>query len=304
MILNSKHLFPSVALVLFFGVSPVLGQTTGAPNVPPASAAEPIASTVLGKPISLVKPPYPREARERRISGRVDVLVLVDAKGAVTSATVLSGDRVFAEVCQEAALQARFSPTLVNGSPVATTGTVTFSFGLNDRFENRMWFEIGRSLGNVTAGVENTMDHHFVENRIGSQVGSDRRKELFRVLEPGKASVNSARAQALIESIQTKLGVKRAKEAWFLSLGVLRSRLERSASDDAKEGLFRLDLARLNGVNSTAPADIPEPILSGLRRVATFGARPHLTMPERQSIVGMLIERCDELLRVVPDPSD
>ncbi len=83
---------------------------------------------INGKARKLLKPEYPAEARSNRISGRVDVQVVIDENGRVTSAGAISGHPALHRASREAACDARFSPTLLSGRPVKVTGIISYNF--------------------------------------------------------------------------------------------------------------------------------------------------------------------------------
>ena len=90
----------------------------------------PISAGVLnGKAISLPKPDYPAEAKAAGAEGVVVIQVTVDEQGNVTEARALSGPKMLQEVSVNAALQAKFSPTLLQGEPVKVTGVIVYNFG-------------------------------------------------------------------------------------------------------------------------------------------------------------------------------
>jgi TonB family protein len=95
-----------------------------------AGKRAPISAGVLnGKAISLPKPDYPPDARAAGAEGVVVVQVMVDEQGNVTEARPISGPKQLQEVSVNAALQAKFSPTLVSGEPVKVTGVLVYNFG-------------------------------------------------------------------------------------------------------------------------------------------------------------------------------
>ena len=90
-----------------------------------------VTSTVLsGKAISLPQPMYPRMARDIHLQGPVSVQILVSEDGKVISAQVVSGNPMLISAAKDAALRARFSPTLLNGQPVKIQGVITYNFVL------------------------------------------------------------------------------------------------------------------------------------------------------------------------------
>ncbi len=65
--------------------------------------------------IDMPLPVYPREAKERRIGGKVQVKILIDATtGSVSQACAVDGDEVLQTAAKDAALRARFCPYWCN----------------------------------------------------------------------------------------------------------------------------------------------------------------------------------------------
>jgi TonB family protein len=103
-----------------------------------------------GKAVSLPKPEYPENAKNAGVEGDVRVEVTIDENGSVESAKALKeeeGDTDLAaetadaraslrEAAERAAMEARFSPTLLSGQPVKVTGIIVYHFSLSGRFEN------------------------------------------------------------------------------------------------------------------------------------------------------------------------
>jgi TonB family protein len=98
---------------------------------PPPSrpGGPPISGGVLnGKAISLPKPTYPPIAKAVRASGTVTVQVTIDESGNVIAARAVSGHPLLQQSAVQAARQARFSPTMLAGTPVKVTGVITYNF--------------------------------------------------------------------------------------------------------------------------------------------------------------------------------
>ena len=84
---------------------------------------------VKGKAVSLPRPHFPMEARGGRASGMVIIAVLIDERGRVLDARgVCSASGIFIHAGLAAARGARFSPTLLNGKPIQTTGIISYNF--------------------------------------------------------------------------------------------------------------------------------------------------------------------------------
>ncbi len=102
---------------------------------PPAPVEKPRPSMVHkrvinSEAISLPKPPYPPIARISGIQGVVSVQVVIDERGKVISAKAVSGHATLVAAAQQAALGARFSPTMLGDAPVKVSGVITYNFTL------------------------------------------------------------------------------------------------------------------------------------------------------------------------------
>ncbi len=73
---------------------------------------------------------YPKAARKARITGIVSVQIIIDEQGNVISAKAISGPEELRSAAEEAAKQARFSPTRLGGAPVKVSGSISFNFSL------------------------------------------------------------------------------------------------------------------------------------------------------------------------------
>ena len=105
---------------------------------PPAPAPKPEIPKVVkvsegviqSKVLSLPRPAYPPLAKQMRLQGSVSIQLFIDEHGKVISAKALSGHPVLARVAEAAAMQARFSPTLLSGQPVKVSGVIVYNFVL------------------------------------------------------------------------------------------------------------------------------------------------------------------------------
>jgi TonB family protein len=66
-----------------------------------------------------------------RIEGVISVQVLIDETGRVISAKAVSGSPFLTVEAQKAALQARFTPTILGEQPVKVSGIITYNFVLH-----------------------------------------------------------------------------------------------------------------------------------------------------------------------------
>jgi len=98
---------------------------------PPKPLLKPVSGGVLnGIAVSLPSPVYPEAARRMRISGIVEIEVIVDENGKVVSARALSGPNALRDVAVQASFRARFTPTKLSGQPVKISGRINYNFSL------------------------------------------------------------------------------------------------------------------------------------------------------------------------------
>ena len=76
-------------------------------------------------------PAYPAIAKAAHVSGPVNVEVLIDEQGSVVSARAVGGHALLRVAAEQAARQARFSPTKLGDQPVKVSGVITFNFVLH-----------------------------------------------------------------------------------------------------------------------------------------------------------------------------
>ena len=101
------------------------------------SQATPLVQSTIERALRKAKliegaqPKYPEGAIKRRISGTVELHVIIQKDGAVGQVEVVSGHPIFAQAAIDAVKQWKYPPTLSNGEPVEvdTLIFVKFSFG-------------------------------------------------------------------------------------------------------------------------------------------------------------------------------
>jgi TonB family protein len=82
----------------------------------------------LGQILTLPSPKYPTEARNEKIGGKVEVTVKIDENGNVSEVEKVEGNRVLQGAAIEAAMKAKFVPTLCDGKKARVSGTIVFNF--------------------------------------------------------------------------------------------------------------------------------------------------------------------------------
>ncbi|HEY6243859.1 MAG TPA: energy transducer TonB [Pyrinomonadaceae bacterium] len=101
------------------------------PPPPPAQAPPKIlkfTELINSHALVLPKPPYPPLAKQIRLQGTVVIQVLIDENGKVLSARPVSGHPMLLPEAQRAAMQAKFSPTTLNGVAVKVSGMISYNF--------------------------------------------------------------------------------------------------------------------------------------------------------------------------------
>jgi len=107
-------------------------QSQPSPSSTPSEQSEtapPVEGGILNaRALELPAPTYPEAARQAHDSGEVQVQILIDKTGKVLSARAVFGPQSLQEAAVRAARQARFAPTLVNGTPVMLSGILVYKF--------------------------------------------------------------------------------------------------------------------------------------------------------------------------------
>lgn len=81
---------------------------------------------VNGSAVNLLEPEYPQNMK--RISGQVQVRVLIDSDGSVISAEAIKGTKELFEISVKAAKLAKFRPFTLSGKPTKRTGVIVYNF--------------------------------------------------------------------------------------------------------------------------------------------------------------------------------
>jgi periplasmic protein TonB len=126
---------PVGAIEFIGGLPGEIAENLG-PLLPPTPPSEPVAVLRIGgkiRPpdkIKDVKPVYPTIAQTARVEGIVIIEATIGPAGTVLEAKLLRSIPLLDAAALEAVRQWEFTPTLLNGSPVAVVMTVTVKFTL------------------------------------------------------------------------------------------------------------------------------------------------------------------------------
>lgn len=89
---------------------------------------EKINNLLNSKATYLNRPDYPKAAQAVKAAGIVFVQITVNEEGRVESAQAISGHPLLRAATVEAAKNAKFKPTIVNGKPVKVSGLLVYNF--------------------------------------------------------------------------------------------------------------------------------------------------------------------------------
>jgi TonB family protein len=73
---------------------------------------------------------YPKEAKDKRVQGKVTMLAIISKTGDVTSLTLIDGDPLLAPAALDAVKQWKYHPYVLDGSPVEVETVITYIFAL------------------------------------------------------------------------------------------------------------------------------------------------------------------------------
>ena len=100
---------------------------SGLAQEPPLRVSEADARKAVVKKI---EPEYPAMARQVRLSGRVQVDVIIDAAGNVEKVNVVHGNVLLSSSAANALKRWKFTPFSVGAKPVKAIASLTFDFHL------------------------------------------------------------------------------------------------------------------------------------------------------------------------------
>jgi len=117
-----------------FGIKGAIGPPVAALPPPPPVERKPVRPGGKIQPprrLTNVAPVYPPIAQAARVGGTVEIEALIGEDGKVRYAKVIAGKALLNEAALTAVRQWVFTPTRLNGEPVAVIMTVTVVFSLN-----------------------------------------------------------------------------------------------------------------------------------------------------------------------------
>ena len=117
-----------------FGTQSLVPQPPPPPVEPPPAAALVRVGGAVREPkkIADVRPVYPPIALAARVEGMVILEAVINERGVVERVKVLRSVPLLDGAAVDAVQKWRYTPTLLNGSPVSVLMTITLHFTLND----------------------------------------------------------------------------------------------------------------------------------------------------------------------------
>jgi len=125
---NGKPVATTIGLTLTLKNAKLAPRVTIDPQTGKPKPSLIQGGVVNGKAVSLPKPQYPVAARANRVSGQVEVRVLIDEQGKIMRAGIRKGPAELQLASREAACGAQFSPTTLAGNPVKVSGVIVYNF--------------------------------------------------------------------------------------------------------------------------------------------------------------------------------
>jgi TonB family protein len=246
------------------------------------------------------------------------VSVVIDESGEVISATVASGveNESLRAAATDAAKQARFSPTLLEGKPVKVTGSIIYNFVADKKgHEEELKYLILSMALRITRESADHLDklnELFESKDIFAEGANDPEVMKLPIASEIKrlVSLDQLPLQKRVETIDSVRSGMRSvlggSEKWQFDVGDNIGRLftpflsqyiaGASSLDMTKinEGELRSTLHELSALCSAPPEAIPAETVAKLRSVAELGNRSDLmkeaTLKELVDRIGALID--------------
>lgn len=295
-------------MILGLGFSSTFAQETRRKPTPKV-----INGGVLnGRAISLPMPENTNEARALKTSDTVNVEVTIDEKGNILSALAVSGNPVLRESAEQAAWEAKFSPTIISGKPVRVSGIIVYNYIA----ENDPSFQLKLSKAEKVRmlGVGMTL---YTLNKIGSEPDLESAafdmavsiEDLAEILKPLKNLQGLSKIQkvevtgSVISNIEKNVS---GSDMWQLEMGKHLSAItfemykykESGFKGSVDEENLQNKLLKIKEMTFSAPAEIPADFLDGIRKVAASADSPNT--PAEEKLVSAALKILQLFGQVIP----
>lgn len=260
-------------LVLGFGLSIVSAQTES-----PVKRAS--GGVLNGKATSLPIPAYPAAAKAVGASGAVNVQVVVDEQGNVVSTTAVSGHPLLRQAAAQAAVEAKFNPTLLSGQPVSITGILVYNFAGATGETNekpliiQRWSGDGFLLGFAeTKGVGGKI-------RLPAEFSSE--QEQLQMLVGLSPEEQKIQILSILPAIKSKLN---AADLWRFEFGLAKGRIFGNFND---ENSILLNLAKFKELAANKAEGILQAEINSAVELSKIADKGKLTGEDKQAIIRSL----------------
>ncbi len=232
------------------------------------------------KAISLPEPVYPAAARAVRASGAVNVQVTIDENGDVINAAAVSGHPLLRAASVQAARQAKFIPTTLQGQTVKVFGTIVYIFILPEQ-----WQFIGEALGDSEVEIEDTGNLKQAGEYLAN-VYPEISKSIKTIADNYEKDEESARFQTnaigeIIAQLQINIA-NRSKSLWYFEFGLAVSRLKANYFDEVT---LRANLPKIKELADTFPdSELSDDELENLKKLGEMSNQLFFSRKDKSKI--------------------
>lgn len=253
-------------LVLGFGLTNVSAQT----ETPPIAGKPYNGGVINGKATSLPKPAFPAAAKAVNASGAVNVQVLINEEGSVVSANAVSGHPLLRQAAEQAALGAKFKPTLLSGQPVKVNGIIVYNFV----GPSPSWTNIGFQFGTAESqGIktEINLPEEFAEEK----------SQLVSLI---KLSPEEQMGQIIntVSMVKSRLN---PTDLWHFEFGLAKGRI---LSNTENENSIFQNLAVFKQLAESIPEGVQTYDTVRAGKLAKFADKDKLSREDKEEILKLL----------------
>lgn len=253
----------SVILLLFlstFGAFPANGQEeenriecVAAPRLVRPEKTRMISFGVLNtKAVHLPKPTFPETARRTRVTGVVQIQVVIDPRGCVNDAKAISGHPLLIPASIDAAKRSSFTPIKLSGTAIWFYGYITYNF----RGDSLNWLQLGFEADSARRLVEmiRIEDSHILPNLTPKSIAL--------------LDLNWNYLQELRQKVQIELAGD-PKSQWLFNVGCKLGDITR-VRYKGTDGL-KSSISEISDLVDSAPDSISRQLIVELRKLTGSG---------------------------------
>jgi TonB family protein len=212
----------------------------------------------------LPKPIYPPAARAVKAQGAVNVQVIIDEEGNVESANAVSGHPLLRNASEEAARNAKFTPTLLENIPVKVSGVIVYNFvGEKD------WMSYGMEFG--------LAEINGMRNPIVIAHGFDDEQRQLNQLKVSPIEAQKAQLSNITASIKSKLS---AGDLWLFEYGIAKAKVFANLSE-GDDNLILSNLAAFKTLAADQTTDVPTYLQKKASKLAEFADKTSLSEDDK-----------------------